>query len=51
MEFSAQHAERLWQTDVKVVERSIVARIPAADDTPLAEVVRRLVAAYQPERI
>ena len=33
------------------VERSTIFKPPAADDPALAEVVRRLVEAYQPERI
>jgi predicted nucleotidyltransferase len=33
------------------VERAITFKTPAADDPALAEVVRRLVHAYEPERI
>lgn len=33
------------------VERATVFKTPAADDLALAEAVRRLVAAYQPERV
>jgi len=33
------------------LDRETVFRTPAADDAALAEVVRRLVEAYQPERI
>src|SRR5260370_14031 len=32
-------------------ERATISRTPAWDDPALAEVVRRLVAAYQPERV
>ena len=32
-------------------EHATIFKTPAADDPPLAEVVRRLVEAYQPERV
>ena len=46
-------AGRLWQTgwEAMALDRETVFRTPAADDAALAEVVRRLVEAYQPERI
>jgi predicted nucleotidyltransferase len=40
-----------WQTEVMAVEQATILKTPGVNDQALAEAVRRLVEAYQPERV